>query len=243
MKDLIDVHTHTTASGHAYSTLQENISAAKAKGLALVGISDHAPSMPGSAPNFHFANFRVIPREMDGIKIVMGVELNIIDYAGSTDLPEKYLRRIDYAIASLHDTCIDAGTVAQNTSAIIGAMKNSHVVIIGHPDNPSYPVDFEKIARAAAESHVLLEVNNSSYQAGGYRAGSRDNAKIMLAACKKYGAEVIMGSDAHFCSDVGNHALSQEVLRENNFPPELVVNYDVEKFFEHLKFRKNLLPV
>lgn len=242
MKDLMDLHTHTIASGHAYSTLRENIFAAKEKGLGLVGISDHAPSMPGSAPDFHFANFRVIPRESDGVKIVMGVELNIIDYSGSTDLAEKFLRRIDYAIASLHDVCLEPGTVAQNTAAVIGAMKNPHVAIIGHPDNPYYPVDFEKIARAAAENHVLLEINNSSYQSGGYRAGSRDNAKVMLAACKKYGAEVIMGSDAHICTNVGNHELSQEVLKENNFPPELVVNYDVEKFFERLKLRKSLIP-
>ncbi|MBQ7477031.1 MAG: phosphatase [Selenomonadaceae bacterium] len=242
MKDLMDLHTHTIASGHAYSTLRENISAAKEKGLELVGISDHAPSMPGSAPDFHFANFRVIPRELDGVKVVMGVELNIIDYSGSTDLAEKFLRRIDYAIASLHNVCLEPGTVAQNTAAVIGAMKNPHVVIIGHPDNPYYPVDFEKIARVAAENHVLLEINNSSYQSGGYREGSRDSAKVMLAACKKYGAEVIMGSDAHICADVGNHKLSQEVLKENNFPPELVVNYDVEKFFECLKLRKSLLP-
>ena len=47
---------------------------------------------------------------------------------------------------------------------------------------------------------------------------------------------------AHIDSDVGNHSLSQEILRENNFPPELVVNSDVEKFLDYVKFRKNLTP-
>lgn len=242
MKDLLDVHTHTFASGHAYSSLRENISAAKNLELELIGISEHAPRMPGSCHDFYFMNTGVIPRDAYGIKLVIGVELNILDYSGSTDLPEQVLRRLDYAIASLHEPCIDSGSVAENTAALTGAMKNPHVVIIGHPDNPHYPVDFDKLASAAKKNHVLLEVNNSSYKPSGYRSGSRDNATEMLAACKKYGAEVIMGSDAHIDWDVGNHKFAQEVLQQNNFPAELVVNSNPLKFFECVQFRKSLAP-
>lgn len=242
MKDLLDVHTHTTASGHAYSTIKENISAAKNAGLELVGISDHAPYMPGSCHDFYFYNFPAIPRDAFEIQLVMGAELNIIDYSGSTDLPERYLKQLDYAIASLHNPCIDHGTVAENTSALLGVMRNPHVVIIGHPDNPQYPIDFDKVAQAAKENHVLLEINNSSYKSSGYRAGSRENAKIMLDACKKYGTAVIMSSDAHIFSEVGNHNFSQEVIKENNFPEELVVNGDPKKFFEYVNYRKSLMP-
>lgn len=242
MKDVMDVHIHTTASGHAYSTLGEVIDTARAKGLELVGIAEHAPKMPGATHDFWFLNFKVIRREQDGIKVAMGAELNIIDYSGSTDLPAQILKRIDYAVASLHNPCIDPGSLAENTAAIIGAMRNPHVVIIGHPDNPHYPVDFDAIARAAADNHVLLEINNSSYYSGGHRAGSEKTAKLMLAACKKYGAAVIMGSDAHVKDDVGNHERSQKVLADNDFPAELVVNSSVEKFFEYVKYRKSLAP-
>lgn len=242
MKDILDVHIHTTASGHAYSTLGEVVATAKAKGLSLVGIADHAPKMPGATHDFWFLNFKVIRREQDGIKVAMGAELNIIDYSGSTDLPAQILKRIDYAVASLHNPCIDPGSLAENTAAIIGAMRNPHVVIIGHPDNPHYPVDFDAIARAAKENHVLLEINNSSYYSGGHRAGSEKTAKLMLAACRKYGAEVIMGSDAHVKDDVGNHERSQKILADNDFPAELVVNSSVEKFFEYVNYRKSLAP-
>ena len=242
MKDVMDVHIHTTASGHAYSTLGEVIDTAKAKGLELVGIAEHAPKMPGATHDFWFLNFKVIRREQDGIKVAMGAEMNIIDYSGSTDLPAQILKRIDYAVASLHNPCIDPGSVAENTAAIIGSMRNPHVVIIGHPDNPHYPVDFDAIARAAKDNHVLLEINNSSYYPGGHRAGSQETAKLMLAACKKYGAAVIMGSDAHVKDDVGNHTLSQKVLTDNDFPAELIVNSSVEKFFEYVKYRKSLAP-
>ena len=242
MKDILDVHTHTIASGHAYSTIREVVGAAKAKGLELIGIADHAPHMPGSCHDYNFYNFRAIPRDAYEVPLLMGAELNIIDYSGSTDLPALALKQLDYAIASLHNPCIDPGSVAENTAAIIGVMRNPHVVIIGHPDNPQFPVDFDKVAQAAAENHVLLEINNSSYTGGGYRAGSRENAKLMLSACKKYGAAVIMGSDAHVEFDVGNHKLSQEVIAENNFPAELVVNDDTKKFFEHVNYRKSLMP-
>ena len=241
MIDILDVHIHTTASVHAYSTFSECIAAAKAKGLELIGIADHAPSVPGSIHPFYFMNFKVIPRDAYGIKIAMGSELNIIDYSGSTDLPAKILKRLDYGIASLHKECIEIGSVAENTAAIIGAMRNPHVVIIGHPDNPRFPADLDAIARAAKNNGVLLEVNNSSYFYK-HRAGSADNAKIMLTACKKYGTKIIIGSDAHIDLDVGRHEDAQKILAENNFPAELVVNSSVEKFFECVKYRKSLAP-
>ena len=241
MKDILDVHVHTTASGHAYSTFGECIAAAKARGLELIGIADHAPSVPGVSHKNYFMNFKVIPREAYGIKILMGSELNIIDYSGSTDLPAQLLKKIDYCIASLHKECIEVGSVAENTAAIIGAMRNPHVVIIGHPDNPKFPVDLDAIAQAAADNKVLLEVNNSSYFYK-HRAGSADNAKIMLAACKKYDTKVIIGSDAHVDIDVGNHEVAQKILAENNFPERLVVNDSVEKFLACVAYRKSLAP-
>lgn len=48
MKTLLDVHTHTIASGHAYSTLQEMAKAAKDKGLEILGITEHGPNIPGT---------------------------------------------------------------------------------------------------------------------------------------------------------------------------------------------------
>ncbi|MGL6170157.1 MAG: phosphatase, partial [Fusobacteriaceae bacterium] len=67
MKTLVDLHTHTVVSGHAYSTLQENILSAKEKGLKYLGMSEHAPEMPGGAHLFYFSNIRVVPREVDGV--------------------------------------------------------------------------------------------------------------------------------------------------------------------------------
>ena len=47
IKALLDVHTHTIVSGHAYSTLQEMAEAARLKGLHILGMAEHAPSIEG----------------------------------------------------------------------------------------------------------------------------------------------------------------------------------------------------
>ena len=149
MTDIIDLHTHTVASMHAYSTIREMATAAKEKGLALLGISDHAPAMPGTFHEIYFHNFKVIGHASYGVEIMMGAELNVMDETGRVDLPEKVLKKLHYGIASLHDLVIAPGSTAENTAALVGAMKNPYVNIIGHPDNPAYPVDFDALARAA----------------------------------------------------------------------------------------------
>ena len=60
MIDVLDVHTHTIASGHAFNTMNEMIKAAQSKELKLIGIADHAPNMPGSAHKFHFLNLKAV---------------------------------------------------------------------------------------------------------------------------------------------------------------------------------------
>ena len=48
MNIVLDTHTHTLASGHAYNTMTEIIDAAVQKGLKLLAITEHAPAMPGA---------------------------------------------------------------------------------------------------------------------------------------------------------------------------------------------------
>lgn len=235
MLDLLDAHMHTIASGHAYSTLSEMIATGRQKGLKLVGITEHTNKMPGTCHEIYFFNFKVIPRQQDGIEVRMGAEVNIMDYYGNTDFSEIAFSKIDYAIASLHDNCIDPGSQEENTSAIIGAMKHPKIKIIGHPDNGYYPVDYEKLAKAAKEYHVLLELNNSSAHPVTGRLNSRQNIKTMLKFCKQYQTDLIIDSDAHISYDVGNHIYIHEILDEVSFPESLIVNTSVDKFKQFIK--------
>ena len=162
MIDLLDLHTHTTASGHAYNSLYEMAASASGRGIRIFGSSDHAPAMPGSSHYYHFINFKVLPRTLYGMKLLMGVELNIMDFEGNVDLDQDLLEKLDYSIASLHQPCIKSGTASQNTDAYLGAMKNPAIHIIGHPDDSRFPIDYDTLTAAAREHHKLLEVNNSS---------------------------------------------------------------------------------
>ena len=67
MTPLLDVHTHSIVSGHAYSSIQEMAVAASEKGLKILGITEHAPELPGACDPIYFRNLHVVPREMYGV--------------------------------------------------------------------------------------------------------------------------------------------------------------------------------
>ena len=100
---------------------------------------------------------------MDGVKILRGMEANILDVNGNIDeLDSKALDGLDYLIASLHIVCIEPSTKEDNTMAILNVMDKEKVKIIGHPDDARYELDYEAIVKKAKEKNILLEVNNSS---------------------------------------------------------------------------------
>lgn len=234
MRDVMDLHTHTIASGHAYSTLYEMVHAASEKKLELFGSTDHGPSAEGAPNELFFLNFKVIPSHLCGVRLLMGCELNILDYEGKVDLEPHHLKRMDFAIASIHASYYPGGTVAQNTAAVVGAMKNPYVKIIGHPDDGRFPLDPDTIVAAAKEHHVLLEVNSASLNPRSVRQGARENYEKILERCVHYEAPILIGSDAHIAGDVANHADAWALLNEFQFPEELIINTSVEKLIPYI---------
>ncbi len=229
MKPLFDLHTHTIASGHAYSTLKENIEEAAATGLKALGTSEHAERMPGTAHKMYFMNFKVIPKEINGLFIYNGIEANIYGEKGEIDVASSFIDKLDYIIASMHMPCIDNLGQAGNTKAILGAIENPEVTIIGHPDDSRFPLNMDEIAAAAAEHHTALEVNNSSMHPLNYRENARENILEMLDFCKKYKTNIIIGSDSHICYEIGKFDRALNVLVEADFPEELVINCDMNR--------------
>ena len=239
MKYKIDLHTHTIASGHAYCTLKEMAKYAAETGMDWLGFAEHGPAMPGSCHPLYFINYHVIPDHLYGIRILKGAELNVLDYEGAIDLEERGLRQLDYAIASLHTKCIKAGTKLENTNALLHAMENPFVNIIGHPDDGRYPLDYESLVKGAVSCGVLLEFNASSLDPENARTNGPENDRLLLKTCEKYGAPILLGSDAHFEDMIGNFKEPCKVLKETGFPEELVMNDKPEKLKKYLnKWRK-----
>ena len=239
MNAIIDLHCHTIASGHAYSTLKENIDEARSKGLKYVGVSDHAPNMPGSTHPFYFGNLGVIKEEINGVKVLKGIEANIMDFDGNIDIPKDVIGKLDYVIASFHPPCINPGNIKENTKAILNVMENEEVKIIGHLDDSRYPVDYEKVVIKAKETNTLLEINNSSLKPNSFRVGAIDNAKNLLNLCKKHEVKVILGSDAHIYYQVGSFENCIKIIEEVNFPGNLVVNFNEDYIKEIFLEGKN----
>jgi putative hydrolase len=233
MKIIADMHTHTTASGHAYSTINELAAAAAEKGLKALAITDHGPALPGGPHIYHFGAMRFIPPEISGVRIFLGCEANILALDGRIDLPDNYLQRLDFIMAGFHEFCgFDSHGVANNTQAMVNAMKNPLIHAISHPGNPIYPVDYQTIACAAAETGTALEINNSSFNLS--RCGSRPNCENLAREIKRFNAPVVVGSDAHIAQNVGEFTSALEVILEASIDEMQVVNSSLGRLFTFL---------
>lgn len=235
MKYVLDTHTHTLASGHAYSTIREMAKAASEKGLELLGITEHGPQMPASCQEIYFNNLKVLPREYYGVEMLFGCELSICDFEGHVDMSENTLKNMDVVIASIHKPCISNGTKEDYTRAYINALKNPHIHILGHPDDGRFPSDYAEVVKYAKEYRKIIEINNHSLSPQSFRVGGRENNMRILEQCAKYQVPVVVGSDAHVDVLVGSHENAYQLIEEFGFPEELVVNQSVEMLKSYLK--------
>ncbi|OPJ64143.1 phosphatase [Clostridium oryzae] len=238
MKIELDMHTHTLASGHAYSTIREMAKAASEKDIKLLGITEHAPGIPGTCDSIYFRNIKVVPREMYGVELMFGSEINIIDYEGSLSLEQKAINALDIRIAGIHYQCYKFGTIDQNTNAVISAIKNPDIDIISHPDDGRCPLNYEAVVKASRDYNTFLELNNNSLNPINKRKNGVRNNIEMLNLCKKYDVPIIMGSDAHVDVDVARFDFASKLLKEVDFPEELIINRSVEEFKKRIKHNR-----
>ena len=235
----IDLHTHTILSGHAYSTVKENIDQAKSIGLTAIGITDHGPMMPGTFKDpFHVVNISsAVPYHVGNIRIVHGFEANIIDTAGRIDLPLKYSNSVEYILGALHSICILPRNKKENTEAIINAMAMGYIDAVAHPDDPIFELDYEVLCNAAVEYKVALEVNNASLK-GAVRKNCAFNTRKMLEIAKEKGAYITVGSDSHFYLSIGEIDQSNNLLEVVNYPKDKIITNSLEQLELFLKMRK-----
>ncbi len=235
MRLLVDTHTHTLSSGHAYSTVQELAAGAADKGIEMFAVTDHGPALEGAPTLLHFWNLKVIPEKIRGVRVLKGVEVNITDYSGKCDVPDALLKKLDFVIASFHDIVIKPSTVEEHTSAMEAILANPYIDAVAHPGNPTFQVDIDRVVKAAAKHGKLIEINNHSFVV---RRGSEENCLEFARKCRQYGVRVTCGSDAHISFDVGELGRVAAVLKEAGVPDELVLCTSAARFGEYLEERK-----
>jgi putative hydrolase len=233
-----DLHVHTIASGHAYSTIKENVIAARERGLKMIAITDHGPGLPGGPGLSYFSYMQILPSVDEGVEILVGVETNILE-DGKLDMPDRYLEMMDIVLAGFHPPCYRGGSVSDNTRAMLNAIKNPYVDIIVHPGNPHYPIDLDEIIAAAKEYNTVLEINNNSLTEG-VRKGSRVNCGLIAREIAKWNLLVAIGSDAHYVDRVGKFDHAIQLVEEAGIREEQVLNTSTEKIRAYLRGKGKL---
>jgi putative hydrolase len=240
MEFILDVHCHTVNSGHAYSTVSENAAHAAKIGLTHIGIADHAPAMPGGAHIYHFTNIWSLPEIINGVRVFKGAECNIVNTNGDIDLSSDVLAKMDFVIASLHRGAFPPTNRDAHTRAIIAAMENPQLHILGHPGCFFYEIDVRPIVEAAARTKTIIEINNQSLNPDSHRFNGNEIFLEILKYCKKYNVPILASSDAHFCTAVGDLARAKELIQAAKIPKGQVLNTSVELFLNAIKKKKDL---
>ncbi|MDP3012747.1 MAG: phosphatase [Candidatus Subteraquimicrobiales bacterium] len=238
MRIIADLHVHTVASGHAYSTVDEVAREARNKSVEFIAITDHGPALPGGAHLYHFSNLRILPRELYGVVILRSAEANIISEEGELDIPDEFLKDLDIVHVAFHPRCgYEGKNVEQNTKALLKALRNPYVDVFAHPGNPRYPFDVEKVITTARDFDVVFEINNSSFLDTTARAGSYDNDLTIATQVYKEGLNVVISSDAHFSQGVGDFSRALELAEKAGFTEERIINSSTERLLDFLKRR------
>lgn len=234
MRPLIaDLHTHSILSGHAFGTVRELAFEAAARNIKILGVTEHGPGIPGTCDPIYFRNFIDAPRNLYGVEMLYGSETNVLN-SGEVDLDQRHLNYLDYAIAGIHGLCYEDVGIVKNTDNVIRCMENPKVKFISHPDANNFPLDYKALVEGAKQYHTALEVNNSSLRKPKLRPGCVENYEKMLPLCMEYGVNIIVNTDSHDPSQVGDFTLAMVLLERLEMNENLILNNDAEKLKEFL---------
>lgn len=233
-KMIADLHTHTLCATHAYNTFEEMSAAAAGAGYRALAITDHAPAMPDAPHMWHFQNYKVLPRVNNGVVMLYGAEVNVMDTLGGLDMPPAFLAEQDWVVVSIHSPCLP-GTLTEKeaTRLWLAIAENPYVDCIGHSEQQNYRYDYDLVTRAFAKNHKIVEMNGNSFNV---RKDGIPNMKTLLLACLKNGCAIALDSDAHSAAQLrGGLGRLCAMLEEVDFPRELIVNGSCENLAEALK--------
>lgn len=252
IKLLGDYHTHTVYSSgfkkvgtHAKGTIRRNAEVALAKGLKEIVISDHGPG--------HYlygvkqTNIPIMREEVDrlneefqpqGLKILLGLESNIIGMDGRLDVDDVILKQIDFLIMGYHYGAMPSRIVdglclyvlnplskmfklgkkriiELNTKAYIKALEKYPIDMLSHPGSKA-GVNIVEVAKAAHKTGTALEISAKHSQL------SVESIKLLLNKDVIY----LVNSDAHHPEDIGNVENAIDKAKQANLPLNRIKNIE-----------------
>ncbi|WP_437746171.1 DNA polymerase/3'-5' exonuclease PolX [Sorangium sp. So ce1504] len=206
-----DLHVHTTYTD-GRDELEAMVRACKARGYDYVAITDHTQAVR-VARGLDARGLREQARAVDrlrrtigGIAILHGAEVDILE-DGSLDLDDAALAALDYVVASVHSKLTMPESAM--TRRIIRALESPFVTALGHPTGrllgkrEPYALDVARIARAARELGVLLEINAQPERL--------DLCDVHIRLAREAGAKLVVATDAHAVGELDfmRHGIDQ----------------------------------
>jgi putative hydrolase len=229
-----DLHVHSLRSTCGMHTLLEIVSIMRSKNHQAFAITDHSPVHDTPKPYFSVL-LRRLPKIIDAIRVIKGVEAAILNADGETDIPEINGYNFEIVLAGLHnyglfekDTDIET-----NTLAMVNAMKRyPQIKILTHPTFNLLPVDIEKIADTALKTGTALEINNA------YLLNQKSNDESLselISLVKEKGNMIAIDSDGHIFNEIGEFGHAVEFLKRfGDIDSFNIVNRTVESTMEFL---------
>jgi putative hydrolase len=244
-----DFHLHTVMSGHAFCTVTECVAEASKKGIDIIGITDHGPSMKHSAHEGYFEMAKRLPKNINNVVVLFGCEANVIDIDGTLDISKKTQSLLDIVMVGLHERTPYRGfSEKDNTNALVSAISKNAIHIVSHPFRPNFPVNVKALAETAISNHVLLEINKhivlnaiSAHDSNKISKETITKTAEMVRVLQSHNIGYIINSDAHYSDEIGisdNDIILMEqylgVKREyiyNNNIPVLKEYFNTEDVF------------
>ncbi len=237
-----DYHTHTVYS-HGKGTIEENVLQAHKKGLKQIAVTDHGfGHIAYGVKRGKFAEMRKetdrLNAQYPDIKVLLGLECNLISSDGDIDLREGEEKLLDVIVCGFHKFAwassfsqtfsfalpnvwysmtggISSKAIVRNTDAYIKLVEKHPVDIISHL-NYAIKADALEVALACKHYGTLIELNGKRVNL------SDDEIEKML----ENDVDFILDSDAHSVDKVGDFSVPEQYVQRLHIPPERIANLD-----------------
>ncbi|MBD3391362.1 MAG: PHP domain-containing protein [Chitinivibrionales bacterium] len=228
-----DLHVHTLFSNCGIHTYIEMLTRARQLGIKAVAITDHGPAIGGRVTR---PAFERLHDPVDGVRLLKGMECNVLAENGNIDLPAAIMQYLDIVLLGLHHNLPPGLSKAACTDLMLAAMEHNPCVdIITHANDAVYPVDFDAVAALARERGMAVEINNSKTRLG---RTTPEAVRSLVDACRRARCLVAVTSDAHAIGELGDDSAVKPYLEEAAYPPELVLTRDAESAFAFIERRR-----
>jgi len=246
MKLKADYHIHSTYSKHNHgkSTIEEIIQKSIDMGLKEIAVTDHGPGhfLYGiKRDNIIKAKNEIteLRKKYPNIKILFGVEANIINHSGDIDIDDDMIELFDIILCGYHIGVIFSGLydlwnfffmniicrlsksltkkqIEKNTSAVVNTLNKNKIYILTHPGD-KIPVDMDKVAYAAQKNKTLLEISNHH--------SHLNTEEIKVAA--KYEVSFVINSDSHIKDNIGGFKNGLKAAKEAGLNINRIINLEI----------------